>query len=91
MTDSLLKVKISGTVQGVFFRHSAKLKAQELNLNGFIRNENDGSVYSEAEGDKEKLDEFLAWCRKGPPLAIVDKIDFSFDKSGREFSGFEIR
>ena len=87
----LLRVKISGMVQGVFFRHSARLKAQELGLNGFIRNESDGSVYSEAEGTKEKLDEFLEWCRKGPPLASVDKVDFSFDKSHREFSGFEIR
>ena len=78
-------------VQGVFFRHSAKLKAQELGINGFIRNEGDGSVYSEAEGTKEKLDKFLEWCRKGPSLAAVDKVDFSFDKSRREFFEFEIR
>ncbi len=91
MNSALLKIKISGTVQGVFFRHSAKLKADELGLNGFIRNENDGSVYSEAEGSKEMLDKFLAWCRKGPPLAIVDKIDFFFEKPSGGFSEFEIR
>ncbi len=91
MNEALLKVKVSGAVQGVFFRHYAKLKAAELGLRGFIRNENDVSVYSEAEGSKEKLDEFLAWCRKGPPLAIVDKVEFSFEKPSGGFSEFEIR
>ena len=50
-----LTLRIYGTVQGVFFRQSTQEKAQELNLTGFVRNERDGSVYVEAEGDPPSL------------------------------------
>ena len=68
-------IKISGKVQGVFFRDSTKKKAQELGLSGFVRNEPDGSVYIEAEGDAALLEEFVAWCKHGPQLARVENID----------------
>lgn len=58
-------------MQGVFFRAFAKEKAEQLNLKGFVRNEPDGAVYVEAEGEAEMLDAFVLWCRKGPPRAEV--------------------
>jgi len=66
-------IKVSGKVQGVFFRASTKDKASELSINGFVRNEADGSVYIEAEGDKTMLDKFVAWCHHGPEHASVTR------------------
>lgn len=69
-----LKIVVSGTVQGVSFRSSARHKAEELGLHGFARNEPDGTVYIEVEGPADKLDKFLMWCHEGPQLAAVESI-----------------
>jgi len=69
-------IKVYGRVQGVFFRYSAKEKAEKFDIKGFVRNERDGSVYIEAEGEEmENLHEFLEWLRKGPKLAKVERVD----------------
>lgn len=70
-----LNIKIFGRVQGVFFRISAKKEAEKLGIVGFARNESDGSVYIEAEGEEKDLDKFLDWCKEGPNLAKVDKLE----------------
>jgi len=67
-----ISIKIYGLVQGVFFRAATQERAWELNLAGFVRNEPDGSVYAEAEGDAQAVDAFIAWCRQGPERARVD-------------------
>ncbi len=85
-----LNVKIFGKVQGVFFRYSAKEKAEELNLAGFAQNMPDFSVYIEAEGKKENLEKFLEWCRRGPSSAEIEKIEFEFSKNIKGFKEFEI-
>lgn len=66
-----VRIRVSGKVQGVFFRASAKDVAEGLGLSGVVRNEPDGSVYVEAEGAEGALDHFAAWCRQGPPRAKV--------------------
>jgi acylphosphatase len=68
-------IKISGLVQGVFFRASTKENADRLGINGFVRNEPDTSVYIEAEGEEEALNEFIKWCHHGPPRADVERCD----------------
>lgn len=70
-----VKIKVFGEVQGVFFRHSAKEMAERLGIKGFIRNEADGTVYTEAEGKEEQLKEFINWCKEGPALARVEKVE----------------
>jgi len=75
-----LNIKIYGQVQGVFFRDSTRKKAEELGVLGFVRNEPDNSVYIEAEGEEEKLKEFLAWCRDGSEWAKVSKVEYEEDK-----------
>lgn len=85
-----LSIRIYGTVQGVFFRHSAREKARELNIRGFARNDDDGSVYIEAEGDEAALEQFLAWCRKGPPQAAVEKVDVLPSDELKNFSEFSM-
>ena len=62
-------------VQGVFFRYSAKEKAESLGIMGFARNEADGSVYIEAEGEEDALHTFLEWCKTGPASASVNKVE----------------
>lgn len=71
------KLKITGRVQGVWYRGSAQNKARQLNIKGFAKNESDGSVYIEAEGSEEQLLKFVAWCRKGPEMAIVENVQIS--------------
>lgn len=83
-------VKVSGRVQGVFFRQAALARAEKLNLNGFIRNENDGSVTITAEGEEEALQKLLEWCRIGPPWARIDEIKTERREATGEFNGFEI-
>jgi acylphosphatase len=70
-----LNIRVTGRVQGVFFRASAREVASKLQLRGYVRNEPDGSVYIEAEGTDEALDEFVEWCRQGPPHAVVTNVE----------------
>jgi acylphosphatase len=85
-----LTIHIEGKVQGVFFRASTKEKADELNIKGFVRNENDGSVYIEAEGGEDALKEFMTWCKSGPSRAIVQIINFR-EGELKNFSDFKIK
>lgn len=84
-----LNINVLGLVQGIFFRISAKEQAQKLGIKGFAKNELDGSVYIEAEGDKENLDKFVTWCHKGPPLAKVEKVKVT-EGPIKNFFGFEV-
>jgi len=69
-----LKIKVHGKVQGVYYRATTVEKAKIFNVHGFVRNENDGTVYMEVEGDEESLKEFVAWCHIGPERAVVEKV-----------------
>ena len=73
------KITVFGRVQGVLFRTTAQQVATQLGLTGLARNEPDGSVYIEVEGAEAKLQEFLAWCRAGPPLAEVSDVSYKQD------------
>ncbi|MEK6782083.1 MAG: acylphosphatase [Bacteroidota bacterium] len=79
-----LNIVVCGKVQGVFYRASAKRKAEEMGVSGFARNEPSGNVYIEAEAPEEVLHEFVKWCSSGPPRAQVDDVTI---KSG-EVQGF---
>lgn len=68
-------------MQGVSFRNSARGKAENLGLNGFARNEPDGTVYIEVEGPEDKLDKFLMWCHQGPQEASVKSIKSSLHQA----------
>jgi acylphosphatase len=83
-------IRVSGRVQGVFFRASTKNKADELNIKGFVRNEPDGSVYIEAEGEATNMTQFEAWCWEGPPGARVERCDTT-EVPFRGFSDFVVK
>ena len=84
------EIKIFGQVQGVFFRHQSQKKATELGLTGFVWNEPDGSVYAEAEGEEEKLLEFIKWCESGPEHARVSKVETTWREPEDKWSYFSI-
>jgi acylphosphatase len=81
---------ITGKVQGVSFRDYAKKKARELGLAGFVRNEPDGSVRVEAEGEEKDVEEFIRWCREGSPEAEAADVKITRQPL-HDFQGFEIR
>lgn len=83
-------IVVTGKVQGVFFRASAKEMADQLTVKGFAQNQPDGSVYIEAEGPAEKLKQFSDWCKQGPPRAQVTHVDVR-EGEVKNFERFEIR
>jgi len=84
-----IRIKVSGRVQGVFYRQSTQEKAYELNLNGTVRNCEDDTVEIIATGHEEQLDKLIAWCRKGPPRAKVTGV-FTQELSLQQFHNFSI-
>ncbi len=81
---------ISGRVQGVFYRGSAQEEAQRLGLTGEIRNLAGGEVEAVVEGPKEIIEEFIAWCRRGPPSARVDNVQVRWSAARGEFRTFRV-
>lgn len=86
-----LDIRITGKVQGVWFRDSTKAVANQLGIYGFVRNEPDGSVYAEAEGEPVKLEAFLEWCYEGPELARVENVEVHERIVLEGFSDFVVR
>jgi acylphosphatase len=62
-------------VQGVNYRATARREALRLGLAGWARNEPDGSVLIDVEGEPAAVQTFLDWCSAGPPGARVDAIE----------------
>jgi acylphosphatase len=85
-----LQIKVIGKVQGVGFRYYTHKKAQNYNIKGFVKNEIDGSVYIEAEGEEADLDKFVSWVDKGPMWARVQKVVKS-EMPKRGFIDFKIK
>ncbi len=69
------RLLIHGRVQGVWYRRHAAIEAERSGLGGWVRNLASGAVEAEVEGPAEAVDAFLNWCRKGPPLAVVDHVE----------------
>jgi len=86
-----IHITASGTVQGVFFRHSTKALAEKLGLTGYVSNLADGSVDIVAEGAKEKLNELFKWAQSGPEHAAVLQCETTWEEATGEFSAFSIR
>jgi acylphosphatase len=70
-----VRVRVSGRVQGVFYRVTCARLARDAGLGGHVRNLPDGEVEAVFEGPDDAVDEIVEWCRHGPDLARVDRID----------------
>jgi acylphosphatase len=69
------RLRISGRVQGVFFRESMRLRAEQLNVTGWVRNCADGTVEAVAQGDAFEVGRLIEWAQRGTDSAKVEKVD----------------
>ena len=84
------RLRVTGRVQGVWYRGSTQAEARRLGLDGWVRNLEDGSVEAAAEGPPDSLDRLVRWCHDGPPLARVDEVVVT-DEPPEGLTGFEVR
>lgn len=67
-------ILIKGKVQGVSYRAAAKGRAANLVLTGWVKNTADGDVEATVTGENEAIQQFIKWCRQGPPSAVVTDV-----------------
>ncbi len=89
MVEQVL-IRITGKVQGVFYRAHAKKNAEALNLKGYAKNMPDGSVEILVQGDMASIESLISWCRKGSPSAKVEKVETSWQKASAQTENFKI-
>ena len=85
------EIKITGKVQGVGFRYFAQLKATEIGIKGWVKNNRDGTVLIMVHGEKTDLSTFIDYLQIGPVRARVDKIYKSKIQSLSKFESFDIK
>ena len=69
-----IHILIKGRVQGVFYRATARDMAEAFGLTGWIKNTREGDVEAIASGKEDQLQQFVEWCKSGPPQAIVANV-----------------
>ena len=84
------QLRITGKVQGVWYRASAKDKAIALDLKGKVWNESDGAVGILVQGHEDIVSEFVEWCKKGPMLAEVNDVEVHEQPVRELYQSFEI-
>jgi acylphosphatase len=83
-------VRVTGRVQGVFFRAWTRDEARTIGVTGWVRNCPDGSVEALVEGEAAAVDELIELMNEGPPGARVDRVEVeAADPEG--LSAFEVR
>jgi len=91
MEQKRVRVVITGWVQGVGFRASCQREAVARGLTGWVRNRWDGTVEALFEGPAEAVDDMLAWCRHGPPMAQVTGVEVAVPPDAPPEPRFRIR
>lgn len=84
------RVRVTGLVQGVYFRAETAERAIALGLGGWVRNASDGAVEAVFEGDEERVASVVEWCRRGPAGARVDGVSVEWEEPQGEL-GFHVR
>jgi len=82
---------VSGSVQGVFFRSFVRSQASLKNLRGWVKNLPDGRVEIVAEGDSDRVDDFVDALKQGPTAAKVNNVELETEKPSNNFQDFSIR
>ncbi len=82
---------IYGYVQGVSFRANLWREAKKHGIFGWVRNLKDGRMEAVFQGETDKVNEVVKWCRTGPPAAKVEKVDAEYVEGPETFTRFDIR
>lgn len=86
-----VKMQVYGRVQGVGFRYMTKILADNIGVYGIVRNEYDGSVYIEANGDADKVTLFIQKVRESPsPAGVVKDLLIEYDADIPERTTFHV-
>lgn len=83
-------VVVSGRVQGVFFRAATHETAQQLGVNGWVRNLPDGRVEAVFEGPQDAVEAMINWCHKGSSGAQVIDVEVEYGEP-EGLGGFQVR
>jgi len=83
-------VRISGRVQGVWFRDSTRQEAEKLGVFGWVKNTIDGCVEAVFQGEDARVLDLIDWCHKGSPLSIVEQVDVKEIETDEWFDSFTI-
>lgn len=81
---------ISGKVQGVCYRASCMEYAKGLGIKGWVKNLEDGKVEALVQGEKEKINKLIEWCKQGPPAAMVEEVKISWEEANGPFNSFVV-
>jgi acylphosphatase len=84
------RVVVHGSVQGVFFRDTMRRLAEQHSVDGWVRNNRDGTVEAVFEGEEAAVERLLAFAHEGPRGAEVERVDV-FDEEPEGLSGFAVR
>jgi len=90
MEKARARVIVEGRVQGVFFRHHTQAAAFRLGINGWVKNRRDGHVEAVFEGDRERVDQIIQWCHRGPSEARVKNVSVAWEEYTGEFEDFSV-
>jgi acylphosphatase len=89
LEQRIVRVLITGRVQGVAYRAWTERAAMARGLNGWVRNRRDGAVEALFSGSRADVDDMLRRCREGPPAARVQKVSV-IEEGGTAPLGFAI-
>ncbi|MBO3277268.1 acylphosphatase [Pseudomonas schmalbachii] len=81
---------VSGLVQGVFYRQSTQEQAERLDVDGWVRNLEDGRVEVMLEGEEQAVRELEGWLQQGPPKAEVSSVELR-EMNPQGIAGFIVR
>jgi acylphosphatase len=82
-------VRVTGRVQGVFYRDTCRREAQSCGVAGWVTNREDGSVEAAFEGPRDAVERMISWCRRGPAHASVERVEVTAEEPTGE-PGFRI-
>ncbi len=91
MSDIRTHLHITGRVQGVGFRYFALLQAETLGLTGWVKNNYDGSVESEVEGERSAVEEYIVQMKIGPRWSSVKGVDVDYLQYEAQYNSFDIK
>jgi acylphosphatase len=85
-----VRVEVSGSVPGVFFRATVRRAAEAQGVAGWVRNRSDGRVEALLEGDDAAVDSVVEVCRTGPEGATVQEVSVNAEEPA-DLTGFQVR